>query len=323
MKSLQGKLIRRDFIKLVGLSTAAILTPGCNPQYVQASRDIPQKKTNVILCMTDDQGWGDTGYNGHPVLKTPHLDEMAKVGIKFNRFYSGSTVCLYLAHEAPHDPFQGPDCPPVRIHGQNERQVNRDDVPEIYKIMIEELDKDVKKIVDKVKELGIEENTLIFFFSDNGPTWAGSSGGLRGAKGQTFEGGHRVPAIAYWPGTIPKGVVNTQTIMTMDLMPTMAAMAGAQIDDLQLDGINILNTLVYNQPLPERTLFWRYITLAGDTRKAVRKGKWKLVKNPGFTGLFNLNNDLAESTNLASNQNYQQTLNQLTNELNEWEAQFN
>jgi len=87
-----AKTTRRDFLKAVGLCAAAISVPS----YVNAektARKSPVNRPNIILCMTDDQGWGDTGYNGHPVLKTPNLDKMAAEGIRFNRFYAGAPVC--------------------------------------------------------------------------------------------------------------------------------------------------------------------------------------------------------------------------------------
>jgi len=82
------KITRRDFLASSALAVGRALLPGA----VFAGEPAPNKP-NVILCMTDDQGWGDTGYNGHPVLKTPHLDQMAREGIRFDRFYSGAPVC--------------------------------------------------------------------------------------------------------------------------------------------------------------------------------------------------------------------------------------
>ena len=89
-----NKLNRRDFIKLISISTAAIAVPECAKTFAQDTNKTSQTNMpNVILCMTDDQGWGDTGYNGHPRLKTPNLDEMSKSGIRFDRWYAGAPVC--------------------------------------------------------------------------------------------------------------------------------------------------------------------------------------------------------------------------------------
>ena len=103
--------------------------------------------------------------------------------------------CLYLAHEAPHYPLQGPSDPPARTAGKGRSaDIRRQNPRDVYRRMIEAMDKTVGDIVTKVKQLGLEENTFIFFCSDNGATGLGSNGALRGHKGQLWEGGHRVPA---------------------------------------------------------------------------------------------------------------------------------
>jgi len=84
---------RRDFIKAMGLGVVSFAVPGCTNLPERSADKAAEKKPNIIFCMSDDQGWGDTGYNGHPVLKTPNLDQMAKEGIRFERFYSGAPVC--------------------------------------------------------------------------------------------------------------------------------------------------------------------------------------------------------------------------------------
>ena len=90
--------------------------------------------------------------------------------------------------------------------------------------MLIEMDKGVGQILDKVVELELDENTFVFFLSDNGPA-GGTAGPLRGRKGSNWEGGHRVPGIAWWPGQIPSGETTDQLAISLDLMPTMLAMA--------------------------------------------------------------------------------------------------
>ncbi len=93
-KSLKDhSLLRRDFLKSMGLGTAALALPGCSLLPRSEDNGGKARRPNIILCMSDDQGWGDTGYNGHPHLKTPALDAMARSGIRFDRFYSGAPVC--------------------------------------------------------------------------------------------------------------------------------------------------------------------------------------------------------------------------------------
>ena len=141
---------------------------------------------------------------------------IAQHGLGFLEKYKSQPFCLYLAHEAPHYPLQGPDDSPARKVGHGRPADKKQKQPRnVYCRMVEALDKTVGQIVDKVKQLGLEENTFIFFCSDNGATDTGSNEPLRGHKGQLWEGGHRVPGIAYWPGKIAAGTVTDETAMSM------------------------------------------------------------------------------------------------------------
>ncbi len=138
-----------------------------------------------------------------------------------------SPFCLYVAHEAPHYPYQGPNDKADRtIGGSAPNHGTRKDIAGAYKEMIEEMDKGVGEIVTTLRRCGLEQNTLIFFFSDNGAMKYGSNGPLHGFKGSLWEGGHRVPAIAYWPGKIAPGQTSNQTTISLDLFPTMIALGG-------------------------------------------------------------------------------------------------
>jgi arylsulfatase A len=120
---------------------------------------------------------------------------------------------------------------PIRGHLQNGGHI-------IYPALIRELDWHVGQVMTALKELSLDEKTLVFFISDNGP-WlpAGSAWPLGGSKFNTYEGGHRVPAIARWPGTVPAGLVSDKMMSTMDVFPTVAALAGGQApDDRVIDG---------------------------------------------------------------------------------------
>lgn len=223
-------------------------------------------------------------------------DLITKYGEGFIEKHRGEAFCLYLAHEAPHYPYQGPGDGPVRKVGNVKAFKGRVDKAEAYKEMVEAMDAGVGRIVEKVKQTGIEKKTLIFFCSDNGPAAHGSSGGLRGKKGTLWEGGHRVPAVAYWPGRIEAGTVSDETIIGMDMLPTMAAMAGAEVPKgAQPDGVDVSGVLLEGEKLKERTLFWQH-----GGQKAVRQGKWKLVTQKDKVHLFDLSSDIAEKNNLAT-----------------------
>jgi len=217
-------------------------------------------------------------------------------GVDFIKRNQNKPFLLYIAHEAPHYPYQGRDDPPhyTRQKGRSKEPVSL----KTYKEMIEVMDENIGRVIQAVSDAGLTKKTFIFFFSDNGPAGLGSAGPLRGKKGQLWEGGHRVPAIAYWPDMIKAGQVSNATAMGMDLLPTIAALSGASLPEgVQLDGINLLPHLTKSAPLAPRPLFWGY-----KKSLAVRKGDFKLISSTDFskTSLYNLNHDLGETTNVAA-----------------------
>jgi arylsulfatase A-like enzyme len=163
--------------------------------------------------------------------------------------------------------------------------------------MMESMDAGIGTILDTVQACGIDEQTLVMFFSDNGPSGPGSAGPLRGQKGTVYEGGHRVPAAARWPGTLPAGTVTEVPCMGMDLFPTMTRLANVSRPEHPLDGIDLFPLMARGAEFPDRPLFWRY-----GENIAVREGRWKLVlnrKSPPYTELFDLETDLSETKDLT------------------------
>ncbi len=181
-----------------------------------------------------------------------------------------------------------------------------------FAAMINLLDDQVGEIISKIQELGIDENTLIIFSSDNGPHQEGgadpeffdSNGILRGFKRDLYEGGMRVPMIARWKGRIKPGTVSNHISAFWDVMPTVADLLEIKIKD-KIDGISFLPTLIgkTRDQKQHDYLYWEFHELNG--RLALRKGDWKLVqynvgKSPaGSFELYNLKNDPAENTDLA------------------------
>jgi arylsulfatase A len=217
-------------------------------------------------------------------------------GVDFIDRNAGQPFFLYLAFGAPHYPIQGPNDPPVR--GKDAVRVKNFDVERAHREMIESMDMEIGRIKAKVDELGLTQNTLIFFCSDNGHArgakWSADPR-LRGSKGSVFEGGNRVPGIAYWPGSIRPGVT-TETTMTMDLLPTCAALCSAPLPpDTTLDGIDLSTLLLEGTPLPGRSLFWHH-----GPDGALRRGPWKYVKaSGGKETLYNLEEELSEKKDLS------------------------
>ena len=165
----------------------------------------------------------------------------------------------------------------------------------VEQAQVEEVDWSVGEILNTLRKEGIAEDTLVFFTSDNGPAPGLSAGPLRGRKGSAYEGGHREPTIAWWPGTIPAGTICDELTTAMDLHPTFAKMVGTDMPtDRVIDGKDIAPLLLgkTNAKTPHDRFFYQQ----GGKLAAVRSGDWKLfVKGE----LYNLKTDLAEQTNVA------------------------
>ncbi len=202
---------------------------------------------------------------------------------------------VVLHHGAPHYPLQDRETPGFRKvrNGEGRRAPQpKVDREAVYVKMVEIMDEGVGRIVARLGELKLRENTLIVFCSDNGPAMTVSPSGLRGRKGQLFEGGHRVPGIFNWPGALPKGSVCRTPIMTMDLMPTFLAMAGGTTEsEHPYDGRDV-TAILKGEVTAREPLFWRF-----NGEVAVRDGEWKLIRQAGKKELlFDLSKDLGEST---------------------------
>ena len=199
---------------------------------------------------------------------------------------------LYLAHTMPHVPiFASED-----FKGKSARG--------LYGDVIEEIDWSAGRILETLENLGIAENTLVIYTSDNGP-WnlkngnGGSALPLRGYKFQTYEGGMRVPMIAQWKGKIPSKTVCNEVASTIDLLPTIAYLTKGELSDRTIDGKNIWNLLSGEKvESPHANGFYYY----KDTIvEAVRVGDWKLRVEKDSVELFNLASDISEANNLAKN----------------------
>ena len=170
-----------------------------------------------------------------------------------------------------------------------------------YGADIEEMDDAVGSVMQQLRELNLEENTLIFCISDNGGPQMPcvNNGGLRGGKWWLWEGGIRVPFIAHWKGRIPAGQVITTPVIQLDVLPTALAAAGATVDPAwELDGVDLLPLLAGKTKTLERDTFcWRFCV-----QYAIRKGDWKLVKpySNAPARLIDLANDPGEKTDLAA-----------------------
>ncbi|MCG9793139.1 sulfatase [Flavobacterium algicola] len=255
----------------------------------------------------------ETGYS---------TDLITEHAVNFISRHKEEPFVLYIPHEAPHGPFQGRTSAPERDSTdkgtQSKKQLSQEELDLVYKEMVEVMDEGVGKVMATLKKLNLDKNTFVFFCSDNGGIEkVGSNGGLRGYKSTLFEGGHRVPAIAWYPSKIKKNQVNADVYLTMDLYPTIMDIAGAA-KPINIDGISFKNQLFNNKPVIARELFWGYIG-----RKAMRKDNWKMILNGKDAEplLFDLKQDIGETTNLAKQ--YPEKTSYMSEKMNFWEKDVN
>ena len=166
----------------------------------------------------------------------------------------------------------------------------------IYRSMVESLDAAVGRALAALKKAGQEKNTIVVFTSDNGGERFSKTWPFNGMKGELLEGGIRTPLIVRWPGKITKGAVSPQTAISMDWLPTMLDMAGAQVDAPVFDGVSLAPVLTGAATF-ERKLFWRH---QAHDQKAMREGPWKYLSIGGHDYLFHVHDDPMERANRKS-----------------------
>jgi arylsulfatase A-like enzyme len=204
---------------------------------------------------------------------------------------------LYFPFNAQHAPLQA-----TKKYLDRFSKIE-DEKRRTFAAMMSAMDDAVGQVMAKVRELGQEENTLVFFFSDNGgptPQTTSKNDPLRGVKATTLEGGVRVPFCAQWKGKIPAGKTYDNPIIQLDILPTAVVAAGGTVDpEWKIDGVDLLPYLTGKaEGKPHETLFWRF-----GAQWAVRHGDWKLVASriDGTTPkLFNLKDDIGEAKDLTA-----------------------
>ena len=201
----------------------------------------------------------------YPVVQATLTKRYTDRALNFIERNTDKPFFLYFAHAMPHKPLAASE----RYYKQSGAG--------LYGDVISELDASVGQVLDKVKQLGLDESTFIVFTSDNGPWFGGSTGGLRGMKGTSWEGGYRVPFIARWPGKIPPGHVSAQPAVMMDIFATVLKVAGiAAPSDRVFDGGDILPLLTSNANSPHEVI----LGLQGPRLATVRDARWKLHVMP-------------------------------------------
>lgn len=243
-------------------------------------------KHNWVPLMRDDKAVE------YPCDQSTLTKRYTEEAVKFITANRAKPFFLYLPHTMPHIPlFASEDFRDTSERG-------------LYGDIIEEMDWGVGEILKTLKELQLDENTLVIYTSDNGP-WdlprgrGGSAGPLRGFKFQTYEGGMRVPCIMRWPGKIPADIVSFEVAGTIDLLPTIARLAGADLpEDRVIDGKDIWPLMTGDAEA--RTPHDNYYYYKSDQLEAMRSGNWKLRRS-GVTELKDLRRSIGNSRDLAEN----------------------
>ena len=283
-------------------STCAVLAlvMAASARLAFAQPPAPQGPPNILLIVADDLGYGDLSVYGHRVLKTPSIDRLAGEGLRFTSYYAASPLCspsraammtgrtpfrtgieswippaadvqldrrettianpdrfnaMYAAYtDGVPDPMANADVPPPNIAARG---------PGEYYANVAHMDDQTGRLLAHLDRLGLRDNTVVVFTSDNGPVtddWRqwyevnlyGSTGNLRGRKGDLYDGGIRVPAIVRWPGRVRPGGVTDAPAIGYDLLPTLAAIAGAPVpSDRPIDGEDLAPVLA-GSPLERR-----------------------------------------------------------------------
>jgi uncharacterized sulfatase len=250
------------------------------------------------------------------------VDEETDAALRFIERNYEKPFFFYLSYSAPHVLLEAT---PEYLDRFPEV---KDEKRRLCLAMISAMDDGVGKIMRSLRHYGIEENTLIFFLSDNGAPLdsvymeVARDGSLNtplsGEKGTLLEGGIRIPWIVYWKGQIPGGQLCRAPVISLDIAASVLAATGIR-PGRHLDGLNLLPTLVSkgHTPLPTRNLFW--YTRA---QQAIRSGKWKLFRTThnGYIRLVNLETDIGETENLAESNPL--IVQRLMGELQQWQSEM-
>ena len=242
-------------------------------------------------------------------------DAFTREAVSFISRHKDHPFFLYLAYNAVHAPLQA-----------TEKYLGRfahiaDPKRSTYAAMLAAMDDGAGAVLRRLREDGLERDTMVFFFSDNGgPIGVNGSDNspLSGAKGTVLEGGIRVPFILQWPERVPAGKVYDEPVISLDVFPTaVAAARGGVPRDRVMDGVDIIPYVTgAAKGRPHETLFWR----SGEQR-AVRRGQWKLVRAAGAPpALYDLSRDIGERQDLAKDQ--PQLAQELDQALGKWESQL-
>ncbi|MDB6025391.1 MAG: atsA 1 [Verrucomicrobiales bacterium] len=235
-------------------------------------------------------------------------DRLTDEALKFIETNKDKPFFVYLPFYAVHIPLQAKEELIEKYKKINDpRGLQKNPV---YAAMIESVDQNIGRLMQKLKELNLASNTVVFFTSDNGGVVVPEGGitptsnvPLRAGKGYLYEGGIREPLIVRWPGVIKEDTISTNVVSSVDYFPTICELAGVRSTN-KIDGVSLVPVLKQTRSLPARELYWHYPHYAnqgGRPGGVIREGDFKLIEwyETGAWELYDLKNDLSEKTNVV------------------------
>lgn len=275
---------------------SGLYLPAHSPDVVNAKQDFDPVDRFLWPNMRFGVSYNNGGWFEPAKYLTDYFTDEAVTVIRNNR---NRPFFLYLAHWGVHTPLQATRADYDALPGISDHRRR------VYAAMVRALDRSVGRVLQALRDEGLEDNTIVIFTSDNGaPGYIGLpevNRPFRGWKLTQFEGGLRVPTVARWPARIPAGSRYPAPVSGIDILPTVVAAAGGTLPaDRPIDGVNLLPYLGANAPAqPGRALFWR-----DGPYRAVQEDGWKLIVSarPQRQWLFDLNRDPTEQTDLAAQQ---------------------
>lgn len=309
------------------LSQAGYATASIGKWHLGGGRYAPDKRGFDLNFAGGHWNAHQSMFAPHPFVDVPGAkdgdyltDNLTQAALEFIEANREKPFFVYLPYYAIHSPIQAKE-ELIAHYAFRADPSGRNNAT--YAAMTEGVDESVGRIVAKLEELGLTDNTAIFFFSDNGgvPRVA-FNGGFRAGKGFLYEGGIREPLIVKWPGVVPAGTVEKAPVTSVDFYPTILEMAGAaDVAGHTVDGVSLMPLLEQSGSLERSEIYWHYphYANAGSTpTSAIRQGEWKLIEffEDGHVELYNLEDDPAEEHDRAGDM--PEMAQQLRNVLGRW-----
>lgn len=256
-----------------------------------------------------------------------HVKEITESAIQFIESNKEVPFFAYISHNTIHAP-EIEDSSLIQKYLNKYNSIIGGSNNPVQAAMLETLDKSVEEIMLKLKELDLEDNTIVVFFSDNGQLGEKNGFPFRGSKGDLYEGGIRMPLIIRWPVTISSGTICEEPVISNDFFSTFVEIANIKDQQFSTDGISIVPLLKNPKTkLNRKSLYWHYPHYHGNglgPQGAIRKGKYKLIEwfeksylnEPGMYELYDLEDDPGERKNLADT--LQLVVNELSKDLSAW-----